>query len=385
MNNNLNNSTPSKVSQKALKANLQNERIKHKYFNFLKESQGFTEATITAIKKSIYRYEEFSDFEDFSKFNQKKAVAFKNWIEKKEDSRSGKQISLTTCYHYLKHLKDFFKWIAFQAGYKSKICLTDVEYLKLPKDKARIAIDSKRERFPTLEQVKKVVSSIEINSEIDLRDRALISFTLLSGMRDSAITSLPIGCFDEELLQVNQSPKMGVKTKFSKAMRTYIFKFDEEMMNYILDWVKHLKVEKLFGNADPLFPRSKVENLEGSKVFACGELEPKFWQSVSSMRDIFKQRFEAVGVEYFPPHSFRHLAVKLSLSKCKNGHEFKAVSQNFGHENIGTTMITYGSLNNSQVGEVIGEMNFGDDKDTQDDELIDEIKELLNRKKKGKF
>jgi hypothetical protein len=79
------------------------------------------------------------------------------------------------------------------------------------------------------------------------------------------------------------------------------------------------------------------------------------------------------------------LAVKLSLSKCKNGHEFKAVSQNFGHENIGTTMITYGSLNNSQVGEVIGEMNFGDDKDTQDDELIDEIKELLNRKKKGKF
>lgn len=48
-------------------------------------------------------------------------------------------------------------------------------------------------------------------------------------------------------------------------------------------------------------------------------------------------------------------------------------------------MITYGSLNNSQVGEVIAEMNFGDDKDTQDDELIDEIKESINWKKKRKF
>ncbi|MDX1918643.1 MAG: hypothetical protein SFT81_05835 [Candidatus Caenarcaniphilales bacterium] len=173
MNKKLNNLKPAKSATNSLKANLQNEKIKHKYFNFLKESQGLTEATINAIKKSIYRYEEFSDFEDFSRFTQKKAVAFKKWIEEKEHPRSGKQISLTTCYHYLRQLKDFFKWMAFQPGYKSKICLTDVEYLKLPKDKARIAIDSKRERFPTLEQVKKVVNSIEINSEIDLRDRAL--------------------------------------------------------------------------------------------------------------------------------------------------------------------------------------------------------------------
>jgi hypothetical protein len=87
---------------------------------------------------------------------------------------------------------------------------------------------------------------------------------------------------------------------------------------------------------------------------------------------------------FFLIHSFI-LRLKLSLSKCKISHEFKAVSQNFGHENIGTTMIAYGSLNNSWVSEVIAEMNFGDDKDTQDDELIDEIKESINWKKKRKF
>lgn len=313
MNKNLSNSKPAKSSQKA---NLANEKIKHKYFHFLQESQGFSKGTIEAIKKAIYRYEEFSDFEDFGKFNKKRAIDFKKWIEEKIDFRTGKQISITTCYHYLRHLKDFFKWLCYQAGYKSKICLTDIEYLKLPKEKARMAIEAKRERYPTLEQIQKMVSSIQIHSELDLRDRALICFTLLSAMRDSAIISLPIGCFDENTLQVNQSPKLGVKTKFSKPMRTYLFKFDEEMLSHILDWVKYLKEEKLYGNADPLFPQSKVENQAGSKVFGCNEIEPQFWQSVTSMRDIFKERFEAAGLEYFSPHTFRHLASKLALSKC---------------------------------------------------------------------
>jgi len=63
--------TREKGAKTMIKANVQNEKIKHKYYDYLKESQGYSEATITAIKKSIYRYEEFTDFEDFSKFSKK--------------------------------------------------------------------------------------------------------------------------------------------------------------------------------------------------------------------------------------------------------------------------------------------------------------------------
>jgi hypothetical protein len=48
-----------------------------------------------------------------------------------------------------------------------------------------------------LEYVRRLVDSIVVSNEIDQRDRAMISFTLLSGMRDQAIASLPLGCFDE--------------------------------------------------------------------------------------------------------------------------------------------------------------------------------------------
>lgn len=367
-----------------LKSNLENEKIKRKYYDFLKESQGYSDATITAIKKSIYRYEEFTDFEDFSKFSKKKAVEFKKWIEEKKDPRSQKQISITTCYHYLRHLKDFFKWLSYQPSYKSKINFTEVEFLKLPKEKARIANSQKRERYPSIEQVKKTVSSIYINNEIDLRDRALISFTLLSGMRDSAICSLPLCCFDVSTLQISQDPKKGVKTKFSKTINSVLFKFDDDMLCFFLGWVRYLREEKHFKDTDPIFPRNKVENAQGANTFISNFVEPAFWQSVTSMRDVFKQRFKDAGIEYFSPHCFRHLAVNTAIAKCRNGHEIKAVSQNFGHEDVGTTMTTYGKISNTQVNSLISGMDFSNSNNNNSD-LILKFQEFLKSQNQSQF
>ena len=367
-----------------LKSNLQNEKIKNKYFEELKEKEGFAEATINAHKKAIYRYEEFSGFEDFRQFNKKKAIEYKNWLEEKKVPQTNKQISLTTVYHYIRNLKRFFEWIAIQPDYKTKLNLSDVGYLKLPKAKSRIAIAARRERFPTVEQVKKVVESIEIKSEIDLRDRALICFTLLSGMRDKAIITLPISCFDKTKMFINQDPKQGVETKFSKNIKSYLFNFDETMVKYFLEWYEYLKTEKLFGNADPIFPRNKVVNAENSLSFVSNEVEPMFWQSATSIRDIFKQRFEHAGIEYFSPHCFRHLAILTALDGCKNGFQVKAVSQNFGHESITTTLTTYGTLNQNQMYETITGMDFTESS-SSDGQLMQKIKALIAQEGKGNF
>jgi integrase/recombinase XerD len=203
-------------------------------------------------------------------------------------------------------------------------------------------------------------------------------------MRDSAIVSLPIGCFDLETLQVNQSPKEGVKTKFSKSIKSTLFRFDDSLLGYVSEWVKYLKETLLYGNAAPLFPKNKVENSSESKTFVSNSVEAAFWQSVNSMREIFKERFSKAGIEYFPPHALRHLAVKLAVSRCKNGHEIKAVSQNFGHENVGTTMVTYGSMNNLQVAETIAAINFSEEEDSNND-IINQFQEFLKMKKKNNF
>ena len=379
---NLENTEGAKTMQKS---NLENEKIKHKYYDFLKESQGYSELTINAIKKGIYRYEEFTGFEDFSKYNQKRAVEFKKWLEAKTNPQTNKQISISTVYQYIRHLKDFFKWLCYQKNYKTKICMTDVEFLRLPKEKARLAVSKKREHYPTVEQVRKVIESIEINSEIDLRDRALLSFTFLSGARDNAIRTLPICCFDEETLQVNQDPKLGVKTKFNKHIRSVLYRFDETMLEYVLDWYRHLKTEKLFGNMSPIFPKNKVENAKDAKSFVSNGVEPEFWQSVSSLREVFKQRFAHAGIEYFPPHTFRHLAILTAISKCRNGQEIKAVSQNFGHEDVGTTMTTYGTLSNTQMTNIVSNMDFSESNNSNQADLLAKFQDFLNQQGQGSF
>jgi len=154
------------------------------------------------------------------------------------------------------------------------------------------------------------------------------------------------------------------------------------MLQYFTEWFKYLKQEKLFGNSDPVFPRNKVEQAENSKTFVSNSIEPYFWQSITSMRNILKERFKNAEIPYFPPHSFRHLAISIATKKCKNAEELKAVSQIFGHENIGTTFQTYGTLNNSKVKDIISLMNFsGNDED--DSDLRAKLKALLANDQKG--
>lgn len=194
------------------------------------------------------------------------------------------------------------------------------------------------------------MQSIQLQNEVDRRDQALIAFTLLSGMRDEAIITLPLGCLNLETLIVHQNPEQGVKTKFSKDILTTLFVFDEKLLAVIQEWVEYLKKDKLFTDQDPMFPATKTEQESADNYcFTSDKIERRFWKTTNSIRNIFKRRFEQVGQEYFSPHTFRHLATKLAIDLCNTPAEFKAVSQNLGHENVATTMFDYARLPDDEV------------------------------------
>ena len=67
-------------------------------------------------------------------------------------------------------------------------------------------------------------------------------------MREKAIITLPVSYFDKNIMMINQDPKFGVKTKFRKTIRSYVFRFYENMVKYFLEWYEYLRTEKLFGN-----------------------------------------------------------------------------------------------------------------------------------------
>ncbi len=334
-----------------------NEKIKRKYFEWLRGAEGFSDKSIIAVEKAIWKYEEFVDNADYRRFNAKTADQFKKYLATHKNERSNIILSLLSQYHVLRHVNAFFTWLSGQVGYKSRISLHDVTYLRLSKCDSRKATSPSMSAYPTLEYIKKLCS-FPIHNDIDQRDRALIAFTALSGMRDQAVVTLPLGCFKPDSLQVHQDPNLGVQTKFSKTIFTTLFKFDKELLQYVLGWYEFLVKEKLFTDADPFFPSTKIELISGNyHAFHADGVIAKFWANASPMRKIFQFRTKQTGLEYFSPHKFRHFAINQAQKYVKSAEQLKAVSQNVGHENIGTTW-GYGMIDDFRVGDVINGINF---------------------------
>jgi integrase len=333
--------------------NAENERIKHKYYAFLKEAKRQSEPTVDAVAKAISRYEIYSRYRDFKAFHYEQAVAFKNYLADQR-GQSGDKLSKATLHATLNQLKRFFQWLAMQPGYKSRIQYTEADYFNLSEKDTRIATAKRQQRFPTVEQVKYVISKMPGNTEIERRNRALIAFTLLTGARDSAIASLKLKHVGLIARCVTQDAR-DVKTKFSKTFTSFFFPVGEEIHAIVSEWVSYLRDEKLWGNDDPLFPATKV--LPGpDRQFAAAGLSREHWTTASPIRCIFQEAFLRAGLTYFNPHSFRSTLTKLGQEVCKTPEEFKAWSQNLGHEKVLTTFTSYGEVACHRQGEIIRDL-----------------------------
>jgi len=90
-----------------------------------------------------------------------------------------------------------------------------------------------------------------------------------------------------------------------------------------------------------------------SRHFEASGLDPKHWSSAGPIRAIFKGAFAAAGLPYFNPHSFRKTLALLGERICKSPEEYKAWSQNLGHENVLTTFSSYGDVARHRQAEII--------------------------------
>jgi hypothetical protein len=126
----------------------------------------------------------------------------------------------------------------------------------------------------------------------------------------------------------------------------------EEVRRIVEEWVSYLRNEKLWGNDEPLFPATCVA-LGPDRQFAAAGLSRQHWSNASPIRTIFREAFASAGLPYFNPHSFRNTLVQLGQKICKTPEQFKAWSQNLGHEKVLTTFLSYGEIECHRQGEII--------------------------------
>ena len=364
------------------KHHAKNERIKRRYLAYLEEAKRLSVSSADQAAAAIASFETSTGYKDFVAFHIEQARRFKRLLQEQKKEGTGKPLSKATLHSRLSALRSFFQWLASQPGYR-KISYADAEYFNLSANDSRVATATREKSAASLDDIAHVIASIDLRSDVDLRDRAVIAFALISGARDDAIASFLTRDVDLERRTVFQDARH-VRTKNRKTFTSWFFPVGGVAEQIVRDWVHFLIREKLFGPDDPLFPATLVRpNSDG--LFDVAGLSRMGWATAGPIRRIFDERFTAAGLPYFHPHSFRDTLTQLGERICRTPEEMKAWSQNFGHEKVATTLMSYGQVAGHRQAEIFNSLRnsqqqsglvFGD----PDAETINRVLEYLRRK-----
>ena len=344
-----------------VKHNPANERIKREYFHYLKEAKRRSEASIDATAKALRRFEDVTRAKDFKRFHREQAVAFKNGLAEQANARTGDRLSWSTIQTTVRELRGFFVWLAGQPGYKAKIRYDDADYFNLSEKELSVARAKREKRVPTLEQMHHVLTAMPVGSDQDRRGRALIAFAMLTGARADALASFKLKHVDLERCAVVQDAR-DVRTKFSKTFTTWFFPVGGHALAIVTDWIDWLRRERQWGDDDPLFPATQMALGDEGGFVAAGFLRHG-WTTTQPIRDAFKAGCEAATLPYFNPHSLRDMLARLGERLCDTPEAFKAWSQNLGHNDVMTTLTSYGQVpahRQAELNKGLGQRRTGD-------------------------
>jgi len=319
-----------------------NELIKKQYEEALIHGRCRAPQTVKAVWDAITLFERFTGKADFKYFNSEQARGFKKWLEK-QTNKGGELLSLSTVRGTLNNIREFFLWLAIHPKYVRKIDGRAVEYLRLSNNDNRAARASRDKIPPTIEELEKTLTVMPDATDIEKRDKAIFAFMILTCVRDDALVSLRMKDVDLDRKTLWQDPKH-VRTKFRKGIVTaFITAPIPKAETIFIDWYMYARDVLGFGQNDPLFPQPLVIANPQTLTFEVKGLSRAPWANAAPVREIFKKAFASVGLPYFNPHLFRNTIVQWAEKNC-TPYEFKAISQNLGHEHAMTTYNSYGKL-----------------------------------------
>ena len=108
----------------------------------------------------------------------------------------------------------------------------------------RIAKAAREKPVATVEQIRRVLSSMPTGTDVEKRDRALIAFTLLTGARDNAIASMSLKHVDLARRTVFQDAR-DVRTKNRKTFTTWFFPVGTDVEAIVVDWISCSKAKSI--------------------------------------------------------------------------------------------------------------------------------------------
>ncbi len=259
--------------------------------------------------------------------------AYRVYLSRTPSPATGKLLSKGTQNYYLVALRGFLAYFVAK-----DVSSLPPGKIVLPRaDKGQKSI-----KFLNLDQVGKLLASVDPKDDISIRDRAILEAFFSTGLRIAELTSLNLEQFNS--LKDKKDMELGVIGKGGKPRVVY---FSERALNFIRKYleirnnIKHANQKALFINF-----RDKKDN-EDSR------LTPR------SIERMVKRYALLSGVPIFTtPHTLRH---SYATDLLNQGVDLRSIQEFLGHSNIATTQI-YTHVTNKRLRDIHHQFHSDPDK-----------------------
>jgi len=327
-------------------SNPKNDRCRLAYQAHLRHAKGLSEKSMDAALSALTEFEVFTRHRDFRLLHREQIIGFKDHLMSRASRADGQPLSASTIIHTLGHCRAFFSWLVEQRGYRS-MNATEADYFAPPRREVMLARTLPPKPVPTPDEVRRILSTMPGETLRARRDRAIVAFMYLTGIRVNAVASLRLKHLDMVSRTVFQDAGV-VRVKFSKSQVTSFFPVGSDIEQIVADWAPELR-QCGYSPDDPLFPRNGELGSNSDS-----EIARECWSNSAPIRRIFKRAFEDAGISYYTPHAFRKTLTRLALEMCYTVEEHWAWSLNLGHNSLNTTLQHYGVPSDERRRHVLG-------------------------------
>lgn len=336
------------------KMSLSNAKVFMEYEKYAKEAAAYHESTLTQCRGAIRRFFDILDHKDIRKVNRDDLLKYKETIR-----NQGKEnkINLNSALKEIERMSSLLNWLINEKGPK-RLSKNDIKFLSLTKEERAHFASSPLVKFPSQEEIEKMLNVAPRGNEIEWRNR--IGFIILNSIptRITALQALRIGCFDMENNILYQLPKKGDPTKHSQTFASYIFERNPGAREEIKEWIDFL-YSKGFTDKSPILPRAKAARSKNNLSFCKStEVTDARMTAKGIFNSVLKTLAENAGVEYYPSHAYRHSLASYALERCVTFDDLKMVIKCFGHKTILTILVNYAQIHFDkfvEIGERINE------------------------------
>ncbi len=285
------------------------------YLDYLQYQKNYSALTIESYHREIEQFMEFLLSEGIDDFNKVEYAFLRGYLMHLHHLN----LSASTINHKLTSLRSFYRFLQKEEYIKDNPFLL-IESLKTPQ---------KNPDFLYIDEMIALLDSIDVNTSLGRRNKAMLELMYASGLRCSEVVSLTLKQIDfhNQILLVHGKGNKDRYVPFHEyaggCLKTYVLE-DRPVLMAVQNQ-----------NHDFVFV-----NKNGGKMTNRG---------IENIVDRIVQKYDST--KKIHPHTFRH---SFATHLLERGVDLRTVQELLGHENLSTTQV-YTHITNQYLKDVYDE------------------------------